>query len=126
VTFGDKRPGFLGAIRPGPPGLDQRSDAQGTSRSWPVQRGCACIHRGAAPQVCAKPDERLLQARAYRTIGKLSRNRSFREHEERRAQAFPGHGERKVLEAAAAAYEDETAAEKRTRLSPAPTQRTTS
>jgi hypothetical protein len=74
--------------------------------NYAINGGRVCRkHGGAAPQVRAKADERLLMARAYRLMIALSNSPSEREHAEMREQAFRSRLSARVLESAAEAFE---------------------
>jgi hypothetical protein len=75
--------------------------------NYAINGGRVCHkHGGAAPQVRAKADERLLMARAYRVMVTFMNSPSEREHAEMRDQAFRSRAAARVLESAAEAFEN--------------------
>jgi hypothetical protein len=73
---------------------------------YAINGGRVCrIHGGAARQVRAKADERLLMAAAYRAMVTFMNSPSEREHAEMREQAFRGRVAARILEAAAESFE---------------------
>jgi hypothetical protein len=67
----------------------RRKDGQ-PCHCYAIVGGYVCrMHGGAAPQVRQKARERVIEARAYRTLAALSQSQAERDYREMREMAYP-------------------------------------